>query len=265
MGALEAKMEVNDMNYNLNNPIAKRATKVVYEDEGNTIKLFNEGYPKADIFNEAMNHARVEEGTNLNMSRVKEVVCIDKKLGIVYEYIKGTTLMELMDKNPDKLDEYLDLFTDIQMEIFSKKVPLVSRMGDKFKSRISDSDVFDENTKYDLLQRLDGMKSHDKLCHGDFVPSNVIITENGEHYVIDWAHVTQGNAAGDVATTYLQLCMNGKKDWAEKYLNLYIQKSGTEKNYIQRWLPIAAAIQYVKQKPEEKEILKQWIDVVEPQ
>lgn len=253
------------MNYNLNNPIAKRATKVVYEDEENTIKLFNEGYSKADIFNEAMNHARVEEGTDLNMTKVKEVVCIDKKLGIVYEYIKGTTLMELMDKNPDKLDEYLDLFTDIQMEIFSKKVPLVSRMGDKFKSRISDSDVFDENTKYDLLQRLDGMKSHDKLCHGDFVPSNVIITENGEHYVIDWAHVTQGNAAGDVATTYLQLCMNGKKDWAEKYLDLYVKKSGTEKNYIQRWIPVAAAIQYVKQKPEEKEILKQWIDVVEPQ
>ena len=70
------------MSYNLNNPIAKRATKVVYEDDGNTIKLFNEGYSKADIFNEAMNHARVEEGTNLNMAKIKEVVDIDNKLGI---------------------------------------------------------------------------------------------------------------------------------------------------------------------------------------
>lgn len=253
------------MSYNLNNPIAKRATKVVYVDEGNTIKLFNEGYSKADIFNEAMNTARVEEGTNLNISRVKEVALIDKKLGIVFEHVEGNTLLELMEKNPSKMDEYLNLFVDIQMEIFSKKVPLVNRMSDKYKRRISESDVFDENTKYDLLQRLDGMKSHAKLCHGDFVPSNVIITESGEHYVIDWAHVTQGNAAGDAATTYLQLCMNNKKEIADKYLELYVEKTGTEKNYIQKWIPIAAAIQYVKQKPEEKEILKQWIDVVEPQ
>ena len=253
------------MSYNLNNPIAKRATKVVYVDDGNTIKLFNEGYSKADIFNEAMNNARVEEGTDLNTARVKEVTVIDNKIGIVYDYIEGTTLAELMEKNPNKLDEYLNLFTDIQMEIFSKKAPLVNRMSDKYKRRISESDVFDENTKYDLLQRLDGMKSHAKLCHGDFVPSNVIITEDGDHYVIDWAHVTQGNAAGDVAATYLQLCMKGKKDWAEKYIDLYVEKSGTEKMYILNWIPIVAAIQYIKQKPEEKEILKQWIDVVEPQ
>ena len=59
--------------------------------------------------------------------------------------------------------------------------------------------------------------------------------------------------------------MKGKKDWAEKYVDLYVEKSGTEKIYIQKWIPVVAAIQYVKQKPGEKEILKQWIDVVEPQ
>lgn len=253
------------MSYNLNNPIAKRDTKVVFVDDGNTIKLFNEGYSKADIFNEAMNTARVEEGTNLNMAKVKEVVTIDNKLAIIYEHIKGETLAELMEKNPDKLDEYLNLFVDIQMEIFANKVPLLNRMADKFKKRISEADVFEESTKYELLQRLEGMKSHVKLCHGDFVPSNVVITESGEHYIIDWAHVTQGNAGSDVATTYLQLCMNGKKEVAEKYIDLYAKKSGTEKSYIQNWIPIAAAIQYVKQKPEQKDILKHWIDVVEPQ
>ena len=59
--------------------------------------------------------------------------------------------------------------------------------------------------------------------------------------------------------------MNGRKKFAEEYINLYAEKSGTDKSYIQKWIPIAAAIQYVKQKPQEKEILKQWIDVVEPQ
>ena len=101
------------MSYNLNNPIVKRATKVVYEDNGNTIKLFNEGYSKASIFNEALNQARVEEGTDLNVSKIKEVVVLENKFGIVSEYISGQTLEELMEKNPEKMDEYLNLFVDI--------------------------------------------------------------------------------------------------------------------------------------------------------
>lgn len=253
------------MSYNLENPIVKRATKVVYEDNGNTIKLFNEGYSKADIFNEALNQARVEEGTDLNISKIKEVTVIDNKLGIVSEYIKGETLEELMKKNPDRMDEYLNLFVDIQMDILSKRVPLLNGMKEKYKSRIESSNLFEENVKYDLLQRLEGMKKHYKLCHGDFVPSNIIITENGDKYVIDWAHVTQGNASGDVAMTYLQFCMNNQTEIAEKYLDLYAKKSNTDKNYIKQWIPIAAAIRFIKQKPEEKEILKKWFDVIEPQ
>ena len=141
MGALEAKMEVNDMNYNLNNPIAKRATKVVYEDEGNTIKLFNEGYPKADIFNEAMNHARVEEGTNLNMSRVKEVVCIDKKLGIVYEYIKGRG-GDITPPNVVTIDiiniasaPNINFETDAQIDEFLEKIK------NELKNKLQDADI----------------------------------------------------------------------------------------------------------------------------
>ena len=253
------------MNYNLNNPIVKRATKVVYKDNGNIIKLFNDGYSKADIFNEALNQARIEEGTDLNISKIKEVTVIENKLGIVSEYVEGVTLEELMKKNPEKMDEYLNLFVDIQMEILSKRVPLINRMKEKYKSRIESSNLFEDNVKYDLLQRLEGMKKHYKLCHGDFVPSNIIIAENGDKYIIDWAHVTQGNASGDVASTYLQFCMRDCTDIAEKYLDLYSKKSNTDKNYIKQWIPIVAAIRYIKQKPEEIEILKKWFDVIEPQ
>ena len=253
------------MNYNLNNPIVKRNTKVVYEDNGNTIKLFNEGYSKADILNEALNQARVEENTDLRIAKLKEVTVMDNKTAIVSDHIKGKTLEQLMNEHPENMDKYLNLFVDIQIEIFTKRVMLINRMKDKYKSRISSSNMYSEEIKYDLLQRLEGMKNHTKLCHGDFVPSNIILTDNGEWYVIDWAHVTQGNASGDVATTYLQFCMDNKKDLAEKYMNLYAEKTNTDKNYIKNWIPIVAANRLYKQKPEEKELLKQWIDVVEPQ
>ena len=55
------------MELNLENPIMERKTKTVYRDNDKTIKLFVENYSKGNILNEALNQARVEEGTDLNI------------------------------------------------------------------------------------------------------------------------------------------------------------------------------------------------------
>lgn len=251
------------MSYNLTNVIASRPTKTVYKDNGKTIKYFIENYSKANILNEALNQARVEEGTNLNIPKLIEVTKIDGRWALVLEHIEGKTLAELMSEHPEKMDEYLNLFVDIQLEILACSVPLLSRIKDKFTRKISSAEGIDETTKYELMQRLTGMKNHAKLCHGDFNPSNIIITESGEHYIIDWAHVTQGNASADVARTYLLFSIEGKNDIADKYLHLFASKSGIEVRHIQRWIPIVAATQLTKGKEEEKEFLTKWINVVD--
>ena len=46
-----------------------------------------------------------------------------------------------------------------------------------------------------------------------------------------------------------------------QYANM--QKYGTSKQYVQAWLPIVAAAQLIKGKPEEKDLLMKWIDVVD--
>ena len=251
------------MNYNLNNPIAERSTKTVYKDEGKTIKLFIENYSKADILNEALNQSRVEEGTSLNVPKLIEVTKIDNRWALVSEHIEGTPLDKLMAEHPEKEDEYLNLFVDVQMKILSNNVPLLNRIKDKFRRKLENAVNIDENTKYELLQRLEGMKNHAKLCHGDFNPSNVIIKENGEVYVIDWSHVTQGNASADAARTFLLLSIDGKSELAEKYINLFSEKTGIAKSNIQRWIPIVAATQMTKGKEEEQEFLSRWINVVD--
>ena len=224
------------MHYNLDNPIAERKTKTVYKDSDKTIKLFVENYSKADILNEALNQARVEEGTTLNVPKLLEVTRIDGRWGLVSEHIEGTPLNKLMEEHPEKEEEYLNLFVDTQMKILSNSVPLLNRIKDKFRRKLSNAINIDENTKYELMQRLEGMKNHTKLCHGDFNPSNVIIKENGEVYVIDWSHVTQGNASADAARTFLLFSIEGKSELAEKYINLFSEKSGITKANIQRWI-----------------------------
>ena len=251
------------MYYNLDNPIAQRKTKTVYKDSNKTIKLFVENYSKADILNEALNQARVEEGTSLNVPKLLEVTKIDGRWGLVSEHIEGTPLNKLMEEHPEKEEEYLNLFVDTQMKILSNSVPLLNRIKDKFRRKLSNAVNIDENTRYELMQRLEGMKNHTKLCHGDFNPSNVIVKDNGEVYVIDWAHVTQGNASADVARTFLLFSIEGKNELAEKYINLFSEKSGISKANIQRWIPIVAATQMTKGKEEEQEFLSNWINVVD--
>lgn len=251
------------MEFNLDKVIAQRKTKTVYQDNDKTIKLFVENYSKANILNEALNQARVEEGTDLNIPKLIEVSKIENRWALVSEHIEGAPLNLLMKNNPEKQDEYLELFVKIQLEVLSKQVPLLSRIKDKFRRKLTEATNIDENTKYELLQRLEGMKNHAKLCHGDFNPSNIIIKENGDYYIIDWSHATQGNASADAARTFLIFSMEGENKLAEKYLNLFSRESNIDMSYIQRWIPIVAATQMTKGKEEEQEFLKKWIDIVD--
>ncbi len=251
------------MEFNLTNPIAERKTKTVYRDGNKTIKLFVENYSKANILNEALIQSRVEENTDLKISRLLEVSKIQDRWALITEYVEGTPLDVLMKEYPEKEEEYLEFFVNVQMEVLSKRVPLLNRTKDKYKRKLTEAQNIDDNAKYELLQRLEGMKNHDKLCHGDFVPSNIIVKENGDYSIIDWSHATIGNASGDVANTFLLFTTEQKSELAEKYVELYCKKTGTDKKEIQRWIPIVAAVRKTYNKPEEQEFLNNWINIVD--
>ena len=253
------------MKYNLDNILCRRKTKEVIRDNDKVIKLFVENYSKANILNEALNQARVEENTNLNIPKLAEVSKIENRWALVSEFIDGKSLAELMENLPENFDKYLEKFVDIQLDVLSNSVPLLNRMKEKFARKISNLDIIDESTKYELLHKLEGMKNHTKLCHGDFNPSNIIIKEDGSYFIIDWAHVSQGNASGDAAKTYLLFVMDGKQEVADKYLQLFSQKSGIDLLNIQKWIPIVAASQLEKCAEEEKEFLLKCVNVVEYQ
>lgn len=247
----------------LDKVIAVRTAKTVYRDGDLCVKVFNEEFSKADVLNEALNQARIEE-TGLNIPKIHEVTKIDGKWAIVSDFIKGKTLQQLMDEEPEKKDEYLNLFVDLQLMVLSKTSPLLNKLKDKMNRKISMAEL-DATTRYDLHTRLNGMPKHNKVCHGDFNPSNIIIAEDGTPYIIDWSHATQGNGAADAARTYLLFVLSGQKDLAEKYLKLYCFKSDTARQYINNWMPIVAASQSVKGNPEERELLLSWANVFDYQ
>lgn len=241
--------------------VANMQGKSLYRDGDFAIKEFEAGYSKSDILNESLNQARVEE-TDLNIPKIHAVQVVDGKWSIVMDYIEGTTLEKMMEESPERQDEYLNMFVDLQRTVLSKKVPMLNKLKDKMQSRISAA-ALDATTRYELHTRLDSLPKHYNLCHGDFNPSNIIITSDGKPYIIDWSHATQGNSSADVARTYLLFYLAGKPELAEKYLNLYCKKSDTAKQYVQKWIPIVAASRLTKAKKEEEQFLLNWIDVVD--
>ncbi len=247
----------------LDRVIAVRNNKTIYRDGEVCVKVFNADYSKADVLNEALNQARIEE-TGLNIPKVLEVTMIDGKWAIVSEYIKGKTLAQLMeeDEDKDKKSEYLELLVDLQLNVHSKTSPLLNKLKDKMNRKISQSEL-EATTKYDLHTRLEGMPKHNKVCHGDFNPSNIIIAEDGTPYILDWSHATQGNASADAARTYLLFWLSGDISGAKEYLELFCKKSNTAMQYVQKWMPIVAASQSVKGNEKEREFLLSWANVVD--
>lgn len=246
---------------NFDKKLAVRKGKTIYKDGDTVVKLFDEDFSKSDVLNEALNQSRVEEA-GLSVPKILEVTKIDGKWAIIMDYIEGKTLYNIGEENPDQLDSYIEQFVNLQIEVHSKRVPLLTKLKDKMARKIGESDL-DATTRYELNNRLWAMPKHVKLCHGDFNPSNVIIGPDKKITIIDWSHATQGNASADVARTYLLLKLDNLDDLADRYLKLFCKKSDTARQYVEKWFPIVAASQSVKGKPEERDFLLKWVDVMD--
>ena len=245
------------------NLIVERPYKSVYKTEEGIVKIFATDHPKSAVFNEALNTVKVEE-TGLDIPKLKEVTQINGEWALIIENREGKTLEEMMKDDRANLEKYMSDFVDLQLKVQSKTATTLPKLKDKLADEIRSLKDLDATTRYELLTRLESMPKHNKVCHGDFNPSNVIVGKNGKMTVVDWAHATQGNASADAAMTYLLFALKDQET-ADLYLKLFCKKSDTARQYVQQWLPIVAAAQLTKDNELEKDFLMKWIDVIDYQ
>ena len=243
--------------------IEEKSYKTVYR-EGNVIyKEFSASHPKSHVFNEAYIHACVEDA-GVPVSKLLGVTPANGGWAIALEYIEGKTLEELMKAHPEKTDEYLEKLVDIQLETGAFRVRNLRNTRVKMEDAIKTLTEIDASTRYELLQRIHGMPQHSKLCHGDLVPSNIVIREDGSYRILDWAHASAGNAGADAAISYLRFSLE-QPELADKYLRLFCKKADYPIQYVQKWMPIVAAFQMTRHKESERELLEKWVSVAEYQ
>ncbi|MDR2709340.1 MAG: phosphotransferase [Elusimicrobiota bacterium] len=247
----------------MDNLISKGKGRTIYTQGSSIVKVIDTNVAKISALNEALNQARIEE-TGLSIPKILEVKKIDEKWALVMEYIKGEKLEDLMKKNPSKIDEYINLLVDLQLQVHSKRVPRLDSLRDKMHRKISAAkEILDATLRYDLHERVDSAPKHDKVCHGDFIPANIIISQDGKPYIIGWSHVARGNGAADAALTFLHFYITEQDEIGDKYLKIYTEKSGTSKQYVQEWIPVVAAAKIMDYPEQTRELLMNFIDVVD--
>lgn len=246
--------------------LVRRGNKVVYHLGDKIAKVFNETKPVSDVFNEALNLARINE-CGIRSPKALEVTKLEGDeagWALITTKVPGVTLAEKIEAEPQRFGEYLEQFVDLQIEIHGYTSPLLNRQDDKYARMINSLEAINATTRYNLLERLDGLKKGTAVCHGDFNPSNVIVSEDGTLSVCDWAHATQGAPAADVAMTYLLFSLTSKEQ-AEAYLDTYCERADMAKQIVRQWLPVIAASELARKRKVNEEFLMSWVDVFDYQ
>ena len=203
--------------------VAVRNNKTVFRDGEDCIKLFKEDYPKDDILNEALNQARIER-TFLNVPKLKAITSFDGKWGIVSEFIEGKTIAEFIKERPANSDEYIRVLVNIQRTVNAETCPLLNRQREKLVKKAILSGIEETKVK-EILKSIINVPDCEYVCHGDFVPENVIL--KGEDisdgfYIVDWAHVTKGNPLFDAALSYVKIYYEYGEELAGVYKKDYL-------------------------------------------
>ena len=223
--------------------IVERHNKAVYRDGNRIVKVFKAEKPASDIFNEALNIARVIEA-GVRVPKILEVSQVaDGSWALATEYVEGVTMRSLMDaaEGTPEYDKLLEQFVDFQIEIQGVHgSDLMKDQKTKIAGMVGKAPELDPSVRYDLQMRADRMAPGRSICHCDFNPSNVIVAEDGTLYACDWTHVTRGLPEADAAMTYILFKMY-HPGHAEAYLDLFSKKADIAKQKVHYWVPVMAA------------------------
>jgi len=236
--------------------IVERPNKQIFRRGRDVIKLFEDTVPASSVLSEATNHARAYEA-GLPVPRLHEVTKLEGKWAIIADFIEGETLLRRMEAEPGN-PRWLELFVQLQMEVHELYIPKAQRLQDKLERKIAASGL-DATTRYELQTRLEALHHQKKACHGDFIPSNIILQE-GRAFILDWNQLTQGNAAADAANTYITMEKYGCSALAGEYLKLYCERGDTARQHVMKWVPIVAGAALGDCPEKDRAFYKKWCE-----
>ena len=222
---------------NLGNPIAIGNTAKIYLCDNKIVKVFKEHFPNTESLYEAKKQ-EYAYSCGLHVPKILEVTEIKGRQAIIMEYVKGKTVGDLLINNMELAEHYISVCVNAQRKMHAVVVnsDLLEPMSEKLHRQIESVHNLDEKQKDTLLRKLDSIVFEPRLCHGDFHPFNLIMS-NDNVKIIDWVDSSSGDIRADVYRTYL-LYAQSSVELAEMYLRIYCKNTGLSKDEVLQWAPI---------------------------
>lgn len=239
--------------------IAVRNNKTIYRDGERCLKVFEDEYSVSHVLSEALNQARAAE-VGLDVPKLLEVTTIDGRWMIASKFIRGKTLAQLMIERPEMNEVYLDALVQIQIRVNEKQCLECESMRDRFNKLICRAGL-QATERFNFHRQLDELPMGNQLCHGDLNPSNIIITESGLPFILDWSCAMSGNSLADVAASFLSIYLTNGENVADSYLRFFCEKQDVERSDVLRWIPIVAATKLTYANMHERQLLQKWVKI----
>ncbi|RKF52327.1 aminoglycoside phosphotransferase [Bacillus wiedmannii] len=238
---------------NLGNPIAKGNTAEIYLYDTKVVKLFNEYLPDTESMNEAKKQ-KYAYSCGLSVPNVFEVTKIKNRQAIIMEYIKGNSIGDLLLNNLNEAEHYINICVNEQKKIHAIRVNTdeIESMRERLEPQIKSVYKLDEQQKENILNTLASIKFEPRLCHGDFHPFNLILSEKNVN-IIDWVDACSGDIRADVFRTYL-LYAQSYIELAEMYLQIYCSNTDLTRDEIFQWAPIIIAARFSEKVSPQNEV-----------
>jgi aminoglycoside phosphotransferase (APT) family kinase protein len=173
--------------------------------EAQALKLFWKGTNPSGVEGEArLTKMAYEAG--LPVPAVAGVVTVDGRPGIIYQRIKGPTMLETVLAAPMRQSGPARRAAELHAQMHAIPAPGLPSQRDRLERNIQRAAVLPQRLRDAALAALARLPDGESLCHGDFHPGNIIIPESGgleRAVVIDWPDASRGSPVADVARTVL--------------------------------------------------------------
>ena len=189
-------------------PLAEgRVSHVYVAKDKKVLKLLHKTVPDWKVDDE-FRRCQIITKAGVPSPRALEVVEVDGRRGIIFEWAGESDLMKAKLGNPFNLNSGAQFMSTVHQDLLKREAP---ELPDLKREALRLSRLLPEGTilpgQFEILDRyLDQLPSSNTICHMDFQPGNIMLNENG-YQVIDWSEAVRGVPVADIALTSLILAM----------------------------------------------------------
>jgi tRNA A-37 threonylcarbamoyl transferase component Bud32 len=231
-----------------------RTAEVFGVEDSRALKLFRRDIDQSEIQNE-ISFTRLANASGIPTADVLECVTLEGRLGIVFSRISGESMLTRISQSPLEAAKLARKFAQLHCQIHSVEITSGPMFRDTLESQIRKVSNLGAATADQIITYMDSLPvSNLVLCHGDYHPDNLIISERGP-VIIDWASARLGCAAADCARTSLLIAVGSTShlNWPSSvittvrgtfgriYRRHYSKLMGSSTKEADLWLPVVAA------------------------